>query len=270
MRLIVVAALLISVSCNKSERDSDVNTFAPRDNAIAQALFNDLFLQVHNYTVSDSNLYSFASMNMYDTLCLDTVSVSSTLGTMPYIVTLDYGVAGVVCADGIKRRGKIKAEYNARYEKTNARITITPQLYYVNDIKITGKLELINLNRNNDGNIVFAENISDGLLKNDTINISYSAVRKREWKSGESTFNIQDDLFLITGTEKGTISKGGAYDSQITESLNHLACIYIGSGVVKITPAGLSPRITNYGNGGCDANAAVTINGGTFNISFGL
>ena len=66
----------------------------------------------------------------------------------------------------------------------------------------------------------------------------------------------------------GVNRNGKAYDIKITKPLiKRFGCSYIESGIVELTPEGLSTRTIDYGDGTCDNKAKLTINGNSFDFT---
>ncbi|HVA98685.1 MAG TPA: hypothetical protein VNG53_07290, partial [Bacteroidia bacterium] len=77
------------------------------------------------------------------------------------------------------------------------------------------------------------------------------------------------DSYLLRGTITGRTTTGNTFSASILNPLQLVnACNYIESGTVQMTPTNLSMRSIDYGNGTCDKNATVTINGVNYTISF--
>ena len=99
--------------------------------------------------------------------------------------------------------------------------------------------------------------------------ISWNSYRTREWIAGESTAaNPMDDVYSITGSANGTAVNANTFtvtiDNPLIVALN---CPYIQQGKLTLTPTSLSPRIIDFGSGGCDNNATVTINAVVYEVT---
>lgn len=55
---------------------------------------------------------------------------------------------------------------------------------------------------------------------------------------------------------------------EVTNPLNiKIGCPFIRSGIIDIIPNGEDTRTVDFGNGDCDANYSVTVNGKTWDLS---
>ena len=88
------------------------------------------------------------------------------------------------------------------------------------------------------------------------------------FRSGESTQQWSDDVYLVTGSASGTGSQGGTFSATITSALKRtVACHQFVSGTVEVTPANRPTRYIDFGNGDCDNIATVTVNGHSHTIT---
>jgi hypothetical protein len=75
-----------------------------------------------------------------------------------------------------------------------------------------------------------------------------------------------DDEYTITGNGSGINRKGNAYTLTIQNPLIvKMACKYITQGIIEFVNSKKTLEI-DYGNGSCDDDATITINGVTYNI----
>ena len=98
--------------------------------------------------------------------------------------------------------------------------------------------------------------------------ITWTSARTREFIAGASTPTWTDDIYLITGTASGTSSKGNSFTAQTIDPIRkEMACYFIVSGSIEFIPSGKAVRVIDFGNGNCDNQATVTINGTVYNIT---
>jgi hypothetical protein len=92
--------------------------------------------------------------------------------------------------------------------------------------------------------------------------------RQREWIAGMDTpFNIWDDEFLITGFTSGTNRDGLEYSHTITQALHKMMnCRWFVAGTIEMQ-AGDNIVILDYGDGDCDNQATITVNGESWQIT---
>jgi hypothetical protein len=89
-----------------------------------------------------------------------------------------------------------------------------------------------------------------------------------EWAEGHNTpFIWRDDVYMISGTHNVVASNGSTLSATATQALEFaLNCYWIKSGVIEFQHSALPLIILDYGDGTCDDDATVTINGTTYNI----
>ena len=133
--------------------------------------------------------------------------------------------------------------------------------------QITGTKTITNNGSNTEGHLNFSITVNGHLINTKGETMDWSSVRNREWISGINTpLNFGDDEYVITGSASGTNFEGNSFTVNITHGLHVEHCAYITEGSFDLTPTGKPTRTLDYGNGDCDANATLTVNGKTFNI----
>lgn len=269
--------LLGSVSSCK-KRKLNRSTTTSQDNAIAEMAFNDVF-KVTEDAIKEEGLEKSSGglSSMYNSCA--TVTLTPGIGdtTFPKTLTIDFGTSNCTDAYGVSRRGKIIATTTGLYRDAGTVITITTQNYYVNDYKVEGTKTVTNNGQNSAGHTYFTINISNALITfpNGTDEVSYESTRIREWVIGENTnwftdglSGILDDEYDITGTASGINRDGRNYTMTITSPLRvAIICRYVKQGTVEIQPEDLYLRTVDFGNGACDSEATVEINGNVYNFN---
>ena len=235
---------------SKSEREgNDVESIADAAATTGSA----------NFKMGASDLSSCA------TITKDTVAV-------PHVITIDFGATNCTGIDGRNRRGKIIVTYTGGYKDSGSIHTITFNNYFVNDNQITGSKVVTNKGMNASGNYYYS------IVVNDTINLGTgngmiinNSTRTRTWKEGYSTAARADDVYTIEGT--ATITRPNGYTVTVATTTGHplqvaTACSWIEAGIVTITNNQTNKvRTIDYGTGNCDAEAQVTFNGHTYNVT---
>jgi hypothetical protein len=186
------------------------------------------------------------------------------------VLTVDYGTSNCDCNDGKTRRGKIITIYTGAYLAPGTVITHTTENYYVNDIKIDGTKTVTNMGFNNNGQPYFNVQIDGQATLTSGNVVDYTSTRVRTWNSGFTTpLNRLDDVYDISGNATAVYSTGGGYNANTTTPVRvQVGCSFPTQGVIEMTPVNKATRTINYGNGTCDAQFTVTVNGNTFNFSW--
>ncbi len=271
--LVAIVSAGIFSSCKKKEKieEQDKDTAGAADQSLASTTVNDMT------SISDEagKNYSVSSFKTADpngllatscaTVTLDTMAAAKT-------ITVNFGATNCYCNDERFRRGSLIISFTGKYRDSLTVITITPQNYYVNDNQVTGSKTITNKGHNAANHLVYEINANIQVIKaNNGGTISWQSNRQREWLTGESTFTWADDIYSITGSANGTASNGNSFSSVITSPLIRNMSIgcrrHFTQGTVEHTPSGKATRYIDYGNGACDNQATVTINGNTYTIT---
>lgn len=257
---LAVIAFIGFTSCKKEEvLSTDEMETLMADNATADNLFSD------DYLVYDETLSGAESLNFPPSPCL-TVTHDTTV--TPRLITMDYGSVNCRCRDGRLRRGIVYITYTGRPNQPGTVTTVTYANYFVNDHQISGTRTLTNGTYAPTGNparirsanitISFPGGGSMNRVETDTV----------EFFAGSNTPGIRlDDVFLIRGSASG--SQGSfTFSRNINTPLRReAACQWLTSGNVTISRSGRPSRTIDYGNGSCDNQATVTVNGTTRTIT---
>lgn len=250
-------------SCTKEDTISQANVDFADDDAVSNAVFDDVFNTVDNADIILDN-YTFAkslSTVVSDT-CPEITINPLTPGVWPKTITIDFGTGCTGLYDNT-RSGKIIIEITGpRWEEGSVK-TVTFEDYYFNGIKVEGTHEVQNMGYNTNMNLVFSVKLMNGMLTfPDGQTIQHSFQHQREWTAGMQTRNIWDDEFLVTGSGSGTTINGLAYTNTIMTAMKwERACRFAVSGTVDVEVEGSDPVVIDYGNGDCDAVATATCNG---------
>ncbi len=263
MKKLIVFALLAGtalIACKKEEAQApDEMETLMADNAAADNLFSDEFL------VLDEILTGAENRQFPPAPCL-TVTHDTTV--TPRLITLDYGSVNCRCRDGRFRRGIIQISYTGRPNQAGSVITVTHNNYFVNDHQIAGTRTLTN------GTYPASSNPARMRTANITISFPRGGSMQRnetdtiEFFAGYTTPNTRlDDVFLIRGTASG--SQGSFTFNQVinTPLRREVSCQWLTSGNVTISRSSRPSRTIDYGNGTCDNQATITVNGNTRTIT---
>ena len=263
--LIAALAIFSFSSCTKDTLIDQSSVDLADDDALSDAVFEDVFSTVDNADIILDNLIKGdevkSKITVSDTCPLITISPSAT-GGWPKIITIDYGSACTGFYDNT-RSGKIVIVVTGPRMEAGSKKTVTFENYFFNEIKVEGTKEFENIGYNGNQNLVFNVKLTDGKLTlPDDRFIERSFEHRKEWIAGSQTKNIWDDEYMITGNSTGKNIDGDAFVRSITNALHwKRACRFLVSGVVKIEREGKEVVELNYGDGECDAVATVTRGG---------
>jgi hypothetical protein len=196
------------------------------------------------------------------TVTIDTLS-------FPRTITVDFGLDNCLCHDGKNRRGKILVEHDGPYWLPETVHTTTFDNYFVNDYQLLGTKVVTNQGPNSNNNPTWTVHVDGQVIKPDGGTITWIGDRMREWVEGHSTpFMWWNDVYHITGTHNVIASNGNTLSATVTQPLEvALNCHWIKSGTIEMQHTLLPLMVFDYGNGTCDDQATVTINGVTYDIT---
>jgi hypothetical protein len=263
--LMAAAAVMISFSsCKKEAGLIDQNSIdLADDDAVADAVFDDVFNTADNASIIVDNLAKSAEAKSAGTVLSDTcpaITVTRPTGAQwPKLVTVDYGT-GCTGFNDNTRKGKILIEVTGPRLQAGSKKTVTFDNYYFNDMKVEGTKVLENEGYNSNQNLVISVRLTGGKITlPDGKTIERSIDHQREWTAGLLTKSIWDDECLITGTASGKNIKDVQYTNTITTPIQwKRACRFFTAGIIKMERTGAPTIEINYGTGECDAKATVT------------
>jgi hypothetical protein len=206
----------------------------------------------------------------------------SSPNTFPLKIVLDFG-AGCAGRDGRIRSGKIITTYTNRLIYPGATATSTFENYKVDSIKVEGTHTITNKSivggsQTNLLTLIWKVEVDGARLSKPNGNYT-------EWNSSKTITQIEgmntsliplDDIYKIEGQANGKVKRNDllvAWKAEITEPLiKKFTCRWIVKGVIKVVRLNLSGNspwisVLNYGNGDCNKNATMTINGITREIT---
>ena len=272
-------------SCKKEESNSPLTTTetdpvelaatqeATTQEAETEAQFDDVFNITASMNKSEvgedlgvsanvSGLFELGSTTTANTARCFTITVVPNIPhVFPKTVTIDFGT-GCLGRDGKYRKGKIVSIYTNPMVVPGAKVSTTFVGYYVDSFKIEGTHITENTSTSNMQG--WKNKVINGKITNTNTN------RWRMWNSvkdvlqvaGNGTPNFPlDDIYKIDGAATGSNSGGHTWSSLIVESLiKKFTCPWIVQGKVRLNRDGRA-ALLDYGNGNCDNQAIIYING---------
>lgn len=262
--ILALGTSLIFNACRKTTSSKDNDTETAKDNALGDFVYSDAL----NIADDASTVNSGDNLGSYKTSSNCAVVTHDTLST-PKTITIDFGLNNCLCNDGRNRRGKILVSYTGKYRDAGHIHTITFDNYFVNDNQVLGSKSVTNMGLNTLGQTYFNIVVNGLIIRATTLDsVIWNSNRTRTWTQGESTMMRADDVYEITGNGSGQRANGTAYTMTITQALvRAVACSWIQSGKIDLQPANRPLRQIDFGTGGCDNQATVTINNVTYNIT---
>jgi len=254
--LLIASAALLFPSCQKEKEPVSAGVEISNDIAYSELIYNDTYSTLDIATTGIESVLG-TKVAPVDTCPLVMVGITGT--PWPVTVTIDYGT-GCTGSDDIVRSGKIVITQSAPRTQAGSVRTLTFNNFYFNGTKLEGTYTVTNEGLNNNSNVVFSIQLTDGKVTlADGMYYTYQFTREREYLAGFNTKYFWDDECLITGSGSGTGLNGLPFTYTITSALDwKAACRFIVSGIIKTEIEGYDPIYLDYGSGDCDSYATLS------------
>lgn len=298
--VLLVSFFIIASSCKKEQSElspAEAQTFGQvtsESDAEAEAIFDDIFDNTMGVNtevgVGGTGIFGRVAGQPVDiggkdqiitgAYGTDTVPACVTItvtrlnppAPFPVKVVVDFGT-GCTGRDGRLRKGKIITVYTGRLVVPGSVAETTFDGYYVNDVKVEGVHRTEN--KSTSQQWMFTITVRNGKLTRPNGNYS-------QWNSTKTITQIEgsgtplfplDDVFSIKGESNGTVKRADTLYQWAARTLpdnpliKRFNCRWIVRGKIAIRRTNSDVAVIDYGNGGCDNKATVTINGNTFEIT---
>lgn len=170
-----------------------------------------------------------------------------------------------LATDGKIRSGQLIISYNKdnKIREQGYYYKVAYGAYIVNGYMIKGYKEVTNVGTDASGNIQFhIKRVDTVVLPNDGGLLTGTSERTKVWYKGSATMQLSDDVFRTTGTGKFVRANGDMYTVEIRQPLyTPLSCNWITQGTINIFPEGATQRVLDYGEGSCENDATIDVNG---------
>ncbi|MEO5571324.1 MAG: hypothetical protein ABIT08_02565 [Bacteroidia bacterium] len=278
-----IAALIIT-GCKKNDttvEDYTADSAGMYDQSVADMSYDDAGNVADEGVEARTSATPIPEENLIQTSCA-TVTIDTMVN--PHTAAIIFsGTTQNPCLgkDGNYRSGEIDITWTGRYRDAGSTHTITFNNYYLNFNKIEGTKTVTNNGYNTAGHLTFSISVNGTVTIDPQYSyngtggtITYTSTRNREWIAGETTWQWNDDIYLIDGTASGTTTTGAAFSMSTAASSplrKEIGFPHFTSGILNITLSGKPDRIIDYSylNGAKDDLARVTVNGHTFTIKLG-
>lgn len=253
-------------SCDRNKTDDTAAEGGyGTDNARLEQTFDD----VQNIADQAATTGTLSNYKVEANILSNCATITHDTTVTPHVLTIDFGSTNCLCMDGRYRRGQIIVTYNGHYRDSGYVHTITFNNYFVNNHQVTGTKTVTNMGHNPAGNLYYNISVNGSIiLANNGGTLSWTSSRTRTWVAGEGTATRSDDVYEITGNASITRPNGNTFTMNITAPLKvALNCYWIEQGTIQMTAANGVVRTLDYGNGNCDNQATVTMNGNTYYIT---
>ena len=289
-----IFCILFTVSCSKEKSDTGtavddqevaVSMVSSESDAEAEIVFNGIFDDAMgvNDEVGMGGIGIFGLTALGNTEGNDqngrpdgchTVTITHPNNTpFPARVLIDFGSTPCHGPDGHTRRGKIVIEYTNRLIVPGAVATTVFHDFFFDSVKVEGTQKITN-----------TSTVSVPLTRQFKVEIINGKLTKPngnyvEWASTKTITQVEglqtpdfprDDVFKIEGSSHGRAKRGDllvSWESNVVEPLiKKFQCRWIVKGAIRTTRGNSTSNtrtvsVLNFGNGNCDNQAVVVING---------
>ncbi len=266
-KIIVPILAMFFMSCQVDTLKTAVNSASAIEALTEYATINKVFQDVANNSGDGVLSAENTTSGKFGKTTTDgpvITIVPFDLTTFPKEITIDYQT-GVLCEDGITRKGLVTIVSSNWYGIEGSVHTTTFTNFYHNDFKVEGTHIVENLGKNQDDYLQYSVSIGNGKITTSSgKTISYTEETTRTWVAGFDTpFNIWDDEYKLDGSQTGVSSKGIEYSLTIEESLHFvLLPRSITAGILNIDVGNIKDIKLNYNN------STITILGQSFPFDF--
>jgi hypothetical protein len=280
--LTFIFSLLMIVSCQREnsqtmteeQQQQEASIVSSESDAEAEIVFNDVFDDAMGVN-DEVGIEGVGTLNRINPCYTITVTRLNPPDLFPVKVVIDFGT-GCRGLDGHYRKGKIITEYTGRLIVPGASATTRFDGFYIDSIKVEGIHKIANTSSSNTTR-QYTVDVTDAKLTRPSGNYvqwrNHKVITQIE---GLATVSPLDDIFRIEGSASGKVKRGAllvAWESNIIEPLiKKFSCRWIVKGkirTVRVNTAANGPWIAvlDFGNGTCDNQAIITINGVSHQIT---
>ncbi|NND63070.1 MAG: hypothetical protein HKN48_07720 [Flavobacteriaceae bacterium] len=186
-----------------------------------------------------------------------TITISSENGTT--FVSLDFGF-GCELNNGAIVSGIVNLTYGPIVAGTRT-ITYTFDNFTYNDKGVAGGGSIYRQRNNANGNPQSTVNKTVQITFTNGVVAEVVGTRVAEWIEGVGSGTWMDNVVLVTGDRDIDFSSGFSHYAIVTEALRREAtCAYFVSGTIEITRNNGEGTL-DFGDGTCDNQAVLTVNG---------
>jgi len=258
---------LAVIGCN---RDDDNNNAPIAANDVqANSQMDNIADDVLAITEMESDEFEVDRTAGGQTFIAGCATISTEQNGNTWIRTIDFGTNNCTLYNGNEVRGKIILTFTNDFDAATRTISYSFDNFYHNDRHVEGNRTVIKSIVNGHPHAEISLNMIV-TLTNGTV-FTRVGDRVRDFISGFDTpFFLSDDVFSITGSWATTVSTTGITHTATINSpvIVKWNCAHIVSGTITfVRSSDNASAILDYGNGDCDDDATLTINGNVYNIN---
>jgi hypothetical protein len=267
-----VGMTILAASCSQTVTQSvsmTALTAIAEDETQVALISDDIDNELDTY-VSDSLLNHYIDSTATSPITIKTAGPTITIDKpdtlYPKTFTLDYGITGIMLANGNTVKGKIIAYVKSKMKLKNSTRTISLVGFSENGNAVNGSKTITYLGINSKQHPYWSISVNDTVTHADGSKIIWSSDRQRILSGNNGTPLVySDDIYSISGTSQGVSSNGTPFNLEIRNNyplvIGENWFFYI-RGITDLTIKNGDMTI-DYGNGFDDETAAITVNGET-------
>lgn len=258
--IIVIGSFLIGCSEDSQQSASRITSEDIANESKIDASMNDVDEIIEGQYLIQSGFISRtnADASFYLPSC---ATITSVLNGTTWTSTIDFGTEGCTLSNGNIVKGKIIISFSNDFQAQTKVISFTFNNFYHNNIQLNGNRTLTWTRANANGHPEWSLNTNLTLTLGNGDTYTRTGVRVTEWTEGYDTPNVRnDDVRMVTGNWT-TTSPNGTMSATITTALKKPGnCHYYVQGIISFTKNNNQATL-DFGNGECDNQATLTING---------
>jgi len=278
-RLLPVSALLCYslVSCNKNETPmSPISSSQTSTQSLLMHATNTIASAGDQQSQEVSDLLGSNVVIANDSSSCRVVTFSPSRNVYPHLKTVDFG-SGCIGPDGITRSGKKLVTVYANWKTATAGILISETTFsgfWVDSVNVSGNVKIYVDSAAMPGPLALKV-VTDKTFT-DTKGNTSTFIATNYWvqTAGDTTTTREDNIYQISGSAEGTEVLDGSLAiswTSMTDPAHPIIkmgnCYWRSAGAqeVQLTLEGnqMFNEYLDYGNGECDDQATLTIDGGT-------
>ncbi|SMO84271.1 hypothetical protein [Solitalea koreensis] len=264
--LVMMSLIAFTISsCKKDNNaapsfDETVATEIQTSDDVTLDMFDQVKIVTNNYPVLNGESTSTVATETVLKPSSCAVVTGTEGNTWPKTVTIDFG-AGCTNDKDVTHKGKISAVFSKPWTEIGATVTLTFENFFVDSVQLDGTKTFTN-NGVNIPEGTYSYSVKANRVKiTDKGTATWSSERTVTWNTHMTPFDPFDDSYSVQGWIKGTTKRGIEYDATTTKDLvKNVSCRWISKGAVEIKANNRVATI-DYGNGECDNDALLIING---------
>jgi len=257
-KYLFLAFLISFLSCQKAQRDEDNAVNTCEDISLAQTIYADAYKQIRIAALNAEGI-SDADTTLTSIYGCEEIKVDTVSNTRKIIIDYKYiGCEGL----GAARYGRILADFFGKFGEEGSAVDITFSNYFYEKYEVNGTIRVIFKERNSTDQEVHTFYLQSGVIYDGSATITWTA--SQTWTINSTG---KKEVYSFTGNSNGINRKGNSFKSDITVANEMIEnCLFVGKGKLEVEVKNLSLRRLDYGNGSCDRNADVTINGSVYGM----